>query len=394
MNTTEFFFPVVVAVCLCGCASSRSTVSTKSVGADTPSVRSVDYSRTPEMKELAEHARQLGDEMYPKVLALLADETAKLPHQFDIVFKKRTWRGMGGVTLGARVRLNAGWLANNPASLDAILIHEMAHVAQHYKWYRWFKIPGYWTEGIADYARYKLGYTNGWRCPQCSVAFPHYTYGYACAGAFLLFVDATCGSNVVRQLNTELRRGSYSDRFFAKATGKSLDELWVEFQQSPAFTPVAAEVTELYNALGYSNGKPPRDVRVRFKAYLKQQPATNDLLVAAREMKGKPLKDVSRFYAFIRYFDEAAKFVGSLGEKGQLPGFARGELSKTWPEMSDLESCGEPYPMSRTFSCLKNGDRSAYHYIVLRESKDSPWKLQRAWRTSPDGRIIEEFPVP
>jgi len=268
-NTTEFFFPVVVAVCLCGCASSRSTVSTK-----------------------------------------------------------------------------------------------------------------------------KLGYTNGWRCPQCSVAFPHYTYGYACAGAFLLFVDATHGSNVVRQLNTELRRGSYSDRFFAKAMGKSLDELWVEFRQSPAFTPVAAEVTELYNALGYVDGKPPRDVRVRFKAYLKQQPATNDLLVAAREMKGKPLKDVLRFYAFTRYFDEAAKFVGSLGEKGQLPGFARGELSQTWPGMSDLESCGEPYPMLRTFTCVKNGDPSAYHYIVVRESKDSSWKLQRAWRTSPDGRVLEEYPVP
>ena len=170
--------------------------------------------------------------------------------------------------------------------------------------------------------------------------------------------------------------------------------MWAQFQKTTAFTPVAAEVNKLYNVLGYSNGKPPRDVRVRFKAYLKQQPETNDLLEAAREMKGKPLKDVSRFYAFIRYFDEAAKFVGSLGEKGQLPGFARGELSKTWPEMSDLESCGEPYPMSRTFSCLKNGDPSAYHYIVLRESKDSPWKLQRAWRTSPDGRIIEEFPVP
>src|SRR5256885_2357440 len=129
MHITRLCFVVVVAVCLCGCASSRSTVSTKSVGADAPSVRKVDYSRTPEMKELAEHARQLGDEMYPRVLALLADDAAKLPQQFDIVFNKRTWRGMGGVTLGARVRLNAGWLANNPASLDAILIHEMAHVA-------------------------------------------------------------------------------------------------------------------------------------------------------------------------------------------------------------------------------------------------------------------------
>ena len=69
-------------------------------------------------------------------------------------------------------------------------------------------------------------------------------------------------------------------------------------------TPVAAEVNGLYDALGYSNGKPPRDVRVRFKAYLKKQPEANDLLEATREMNGKPLKDVIRCCAFIRYFEE------------------------------------------------------------------------------------------
>jgi hypothetical protein len=389
-----FFVAVSVSVGLCGCAIVRSTASAKGVAAATAFVRKVDIHQAPEMKELAEHARQFGNEMYPKVLAVLVDDNSMLPKQFDILFKKRTWGGMPGVTLGTRIRLNAGWSAKNAVGLDAVLVHEMTHVAQRYRWYNWFKTPSYWTEGIADYVRYKLGYTHGWRCPQCGVEFPHYTYGYACAGAFLLFVDATYGSNVVRQLNAELRRGSYSEKFFAKATGKTLDELWVEFQKTTAFTPVAAEVNNLYNALGYLNGKPPRDVRIRFKAYLKQQPQTSDLLEAAREMNGKPLKDVFRFYAFIRFFDDAAKFLQSQADKGRLPGFAEGEFSGTWPRMSDLESCGEPYPMSRTFSCVKNGDPSAYHYIVARESKDAPWKFERAWRTGPDGRVTEEYSVP
>ena len=111
-------------------------------------------------------------------------------------------------------------------------------------------------------------------------------------------------------------------------------------------------------------------------------------------MNGKPLKDVFRFYAFIRFFDDAAKFLQSQADKGRLPGIAEGEFSGTWPKMSDLESCGEPYPMSRTFSCVKKGDPSAHHYIVARESKDAPWKLERAWRTGPDGRVIEEYSVP
>ena len=31
---------------------------------------------------------------------------------------------------------------------------------------------------------------------------------------------------------------------------------------------------------------------------------------------------------------------------------------------------------------------------MIRESKDASWKLERAWRTGPDGRVMEEYPVP
>src|SRR6266542_4304454 len=178
-----FCVAVSVSVGLCGCAIVRSTASAKGAAADTAFVRSVDFNQTPEVKEFAERARRIGNEMYPRVLAVLADDTSKLPKQFDIIFKKHTWRGNPGVTFGNRIRLNADWVAKNPAGLDMVLVHEMAHVAQAYKWYHWFSTPSYWSEGMADYARFKLGYTNGWRCPQCSVEFPHFTSGYSCAGA-------------------------------------------------------------------------------------------------------------------------------------------------------------------------------------------------------------------
>ena len=96
------FLVAIVQICLCGCASDRSTVFTNRTAAEKASVCKVDFSEAPEMKELAERARQVGNEMYPKVLALLADDTAKLPRQFDIVFKKHTWGGRPGVTLGCR----------------------------------------------------------------------------------------------------------------------------------------------------------------------------------------------------------------------------------------------------------------------------------------------------
>ena len=74
-----FFVAVSVSVGLCGCAIARSTASAKGTAAATAFVRKVDIHQAPEMKELAEHARQFGNEMYPKVLALLVDDNSTLP---------------------------------------------------------------------------------------------------------------------------------------------------------------------------------------------------------------------------------------------------------------------------------------------------------------------------
>jgi Peptidase of plants and bacteria len=403
---------VSVALHLCGCASGRPIVSTNNTPPGNASVRNVDFSEAPEARALAERARQIGNEMYPRVVALLADDSSKIPRQFDIIFKEHLKTNEAGRAIGKKIRLDASLLEKNPKKLEAILIHEMAHLTQALHWYKPFPTAWKcWMEGIPEYARFKLGDTNGWRCPQCSFENPHYTYGYACAGAFLLFVDATCGSNVVRQLNGELRRRAYSDSFFARATGKNLDELWGQFQKTPAFTPVAAKVAKLYNALGYVNGKPPANVRARFEAYLKQQGEASQLLlipghavllmsgnarVAAdfmmAEVKGELADDVLRLYAHFQHVQQTAKaaqFVASLDDTGQLPGFSPGELKKISPGWSD-EDCDRE--MARTFACTKDGDPSTYHYIVVQESTDAPWRLQKAWRTGPDGRVIEEYP--
>jgi len=122
---------------------------------------------------LAEHARRIGNEMYSKILALLADDSSTLPRRFDIVFKRHI-EGNFGQTVGATINLRAEWFAKNPTDLDETLIHEISHVAQKYPSKAW----DYWGEGIADYVCYKLGYTNEWNWPHCSFEYPHYTSGY------------------------------------------------------------------------------------------------------------------------------------------------------------------------------------------------------------------------
>jgi Peptidase of plants and bacteria len=221
MNPTSHVFLVSTLFWICGCSASVGLA-----------VRKVDLSQTPEMSSLAERARQIGNDIYPKVLTLLPDKPSRLHHQFDIVFKPQIV-GNAAQTIGTTIYLNAAWFRSNPDTLEVTLPHEMAHVAQQHT----DNATWYWTEGLADYVCYKLGCTNGATGPQSMPTTPHYTSGYWCTGAFLLFIDASYGSEVVQRLNIQLRRGRYSDRMFVEATGKSLDELWKDFQKTPAYKP-------------------------------------------------------------------------------------------------------------------------------------------------------------
>jgi hypothetical protein len=193
----------------------------------------IDVSDAPEMKEIGERARQIVNENYPKVLTILGENPSKCPRQIDLIFKKHLeyngpeFKGpIPSGAFGARISLSAEFLVENPTNINAcernstnlplFLTHELAHVAQQYR----RRVPFCWREGMADYVRYKLAYTNGWSCPQCSLHYPHFTSGPWCGGAFLLYLDGVYGSNLVCQLHSSLRGGSYSDKFFKKATGK------------------------------------------------------------------------------------------------------------------------------------------------------------------------------
>lgn len=361
---------IALGVTLCGCATVDRTA---------PPVRKVDFSKAPEAWEFADEARHVGNEFYPRVLELLTDGSSKAPRQFEIVFKHLKSGNNGETDVRrAKIYINAdylrhnsadqSWKANTVTNLHSLLLHEMAHLTQRY---RYDKAPAYWTEGIADYARYKVGYTNGWGCPECGTEYPHYTSGYWCAGAFLLFIDARGASNVVRDLNAELGRGSYSPEFFAKAIGRTLDELWTDFQRTTAYKPVASEVYAVHQALGYVNGKSPKDITGRALAYLRKSTGG-------------------------RFTEEAGEFLKGKILTHQLPGIqsehSSGHLGIDALDMV-READNQTFPLTRTFFCKQNGDPSRYHYIVVRQSKDDSWKLQKAWRTDPADRLIEQYPI-
>jgi hypothetical protein len=81
----------------------------------------------------------------------------------------------------------------------------------------------------------------------------------------------------------------------------------------------------------------------------------------------------------------ALEFLRSLKQKGRQPG---------WSKNDKGEIGLETYSKSVTFGLCKEGDTDTYHYTVSQASKNSPWQLQKAWRTNQNDRIVEEYPVP
>ena len=374
-----------------------------------PPVRAVDFKQAPELKDLAAHARSFGDRFYPKVQALFGEETTSA-FPFDLVLGPIKSGNTGEAHLRERrIYINSEYLTNAPNSVEhfeKVFVHEMTHIAlglQHSILGIWYTEPSdgrYWGESLADYARFKLLGTNGWSCPECGLRYPHYTSGYTCGGGFLLHLDARYGADVIRQLARSLQRRNYSDKVFEAATGKSLTELWAEFEQTEVFRPIARDVYALQQRLGFRKGVPPKDVVRRFDQMVRRDgdAFAQKFLAAARSMNKQADLDIEVLSSVFLYLMQpggpAERALFDLRDHGKLPGFApneRGSLNR-WLSFDEISS--RVYPQSRTITLKKEREESSYHYQMARASSSERWELKRAWRTAPDGATLEEYRLP
>ena len=114
------------------------------------------------------------------------------------------------------------------------MVHEAAHVVQQYGGATGrHPVPGWLTEGIADYIRW-------WKYEPASVRRPvaptrrngqaaSYKDSYQTTAAFLEFIAKNYDHEIVVKLNAVGRNGTYSSDLWKKYTGKTVDELWAEF---------------------------------------------------------------------------------------------------------------------------------------------------------------------
>lgn len=135
-------------------------------------------------------------------------------------------------TANGTVIFNPAYLASHPADID-VVTHEVMHIVQDYGQ---SKGPGWLTEGIADYARYKFGVENSaafWSLPDLKPTH-QYQDGYRITARFLAWIEVKVKKGVVKAVDKSLRDHTYEDSIWGKLTGKDLDTLWLAYIKNPS----------------------------------------------------------------------------------------------------------------------------------------------------------------
>lgn len=130
------------------------------------------------------------------------------------------------------VRFNPQWFKGHPQDID-VVTHEAMHVVQAY---HSRKVPGWLTEGIADYVRYVYGVNNkaaDWAMPNYT-AKQSYKNAYRVTARFLVWVEKKYNKSIVDKLDAAARDDTYSADLWKELTGKTVDELWELYGKNPA----------------------------------------------------------------------------------------------------------------------------------------------------------------
>jgi hypothetical protein len=208
-------------------AQARSPASeqdkTEKPGKAPPFKITVDTSNAPEMAKWAARTKSICEKTYPMIWAQLGSPGFRPPAAIKIIFENKdgvAW------TAGRQITCCTNWFEHHPDDCGAV-IHELCHVVQSYH----RPVPGWVTEGIADYVRW-FKYEPAKRRPHVNPRHAKYTDGYQTTAAFFDWIVRTKNRSFVQRLNSAARNGKYSDALFRQYARKPLDDLWAEFISS------------------------------------------------------------------------------------------------------------------------------------------------------------------
>ncbi len=168
--------------------------------------------------------------VYPK---LMKDFNKKA--RTDITVKIDTTYDGVAYAHNGQVTVSSQWLHKKPEDLD-LMTHEIMHIIQSYSNNAG---PGWLTEGIADFVRYKYGVDNtkaGWSLPNFSNDHS-YKNSYRVTARFLLWVSQNYDKKIVYKLDKKLRAKDYTPELWEKYTKLNVDQLWDAYSKNSNLKP-------------------------------------------------------------------------------------------------------------------------------------------------------------
>jgi hypothetical protein len=134
-------------------------------------------------------------------------------------------------TRAAKVSYNPAWFKQHPGDID-VVTHEVMHIVQNYGR---GSGPGWITEGIADYARYKYGVDNDgakWALTDYKTG-QQYDNSYRITARFLAWMEKHNYKDIVKILDQNMRDHSYKEELWKTQTAMTLPELWAAYILNP-----------------------------------------------------------------------------------------------------------------------------------------------------------------
>jgi hypothetical protein len=161
-------------------------------------------------------------ESYPKLHERYSNPNKPAPLHIKLVFKQEL--RVPAYCSGSEITINLDWLRKHPEDIG-LLTHELTHAVQAYG----RGVPGWFTEGFADYTRKVYGPEKqpGWELPARLTERNKYTDSYRVTGRFLLWLDEK-HPGVVDKLHRKAQDREFDIANFKEFTGETLDELWAK----------------------------------------------------------------------------------------------------------------------------------------------------------------------
>lgn len=169
-------------------------------------------------------------ETFFKVYPILANDFNKNTDKAVTFSIDTAYKGVAA-TGGGRIVYNPEWFVKHPGDID-VVTHEVMHVVQNYGNGGG---PGWLTEGIADYVRFKYGVDNPGANWTLTPFKPEHSYknAYRITARFLNWLETHGNKGIVVKLDNIMRTHTYSATTWQDLTGKSVDELWTAYAANP-----------------------------------------------------------------------------------------------------------------------------------------------------------------